>query len=105
MFYARTPYVLPLLRLLKRFGIELDFTYPGHLHDLGQNFWNNIPNMYRDFNLRILRSCPSIVETSFGQDFMTTLLAYIFKFPWYVLRGFYGYVGGWEIFIIKNKMS
>ncbi len=106
LFYARTPYVLPLLRLLKRFGIEMDFTYPGHLHDLGQEFWNNITNkLYPDENLKIIRSRPSIVETSFNQDFIKTLLAYIFKFPWYLFRRFYGYVGGWEIFIIKSSIK
>lgn len=104
LFYARTPYVLPLMNLLKMLGMQLDFTYPGHLHDLGPKFWDNIVHkLYPDFNLKISKSRPSIVETSFDQNFIKALLGHIFKFPWYFLRNFYGYVGGWEIFICKSN--
>ena len=103
LFYARTPYVVPLLRLLKRFGIQLDFTYPGHLHDMGPKFWDNMINKFsHDYNLKILRSQPSKVETSFSQDFIRALLAYLIKSPWYLLKRFYCYIGGWEIFVIKS---
>ncbi len=104
MFYARTPYVLPLMGLLKRFGLSLDFIYPGHLHDFGPMFWDNLVNkLYRNFNLNLLKACPSIVETSFKQDFFKTLLAYIFKFPWRFFPRAYSLVGGWEVFIIKDS--
>src|SRR5579872_4480037 len=39
VFYARTPYVLPLMRMCRPIGIKWDFTYPAHVHDLGQDFW------------------------------------------------------------------
>ena len=42
LIYFRTPYVMPIIILLKRLGINFDFTYPAHIHDLGQIFWDNI---------------------------------------------------------------
>src|SRR5688572_18153190 len=34
-FYARTPYMVPFKKIIR----HLDFTYPGHVHDLGPAFW------------------------------------------------------------------
>ena len=104
VFYARTPYVVPLLRLLRLpLFRKLLFTYPGHVHDMGQPFWNNILNeLGLSPELRVLRSTPSIVERSFKDDFFRALAAHLLKAPWYVLRKHYGLVGGWEIFIQKR---
>jgi SAM-dependent methyltransferase len=100
VFYARTPYVTPLSKLTKVFGVRFDFTYPAHVHDLGARFWNNIPNMLPlTGKYRIIRSTPSIVETSFGQHFLRTLVAHMLKMPGYVFKESYGLVGGWEVFI------
>lgn len=100
VFYARTPYVTPLSKLTKVFGVRFDFTYPAHVHDLGARFWNNIPNILPlAGKYRIVRSTPSIVETSFGQHFLRTLVAHILKMPGYVFKESYGLVGGWEVFI------
>lgn len=103
VFYARTPYALPLIKLLDTFKLKIDFTYPGHLHDLGCDFWNNI---LKWINVKghydILYSNPSIVETSFKENFIRTCIATLMKLPWYLLKNNYNLVGGWEIFI-KRK--
>ncbi len=46
-FYARTPYVMPLIRMSRTLGLHFDFTFPAHLHDLGSDFWNQ-KNLYAD---------------------------------------------------------
>lgn len=100
VFYARTPYVTPLSKLTKAFGIRFDFTYPAHVHDLGARFWNNITTVLPLVGqYQAIRSTPSIVETSFGQHFLRTLAAHILKAPGYVFKESYGLVGGWEVFI------
>ncbi len=100
IFYARTPYVIPLSKLTKVFGIRFDFTYPAHVHDLGARFWNNVTNILPLVGVyQAIRSTPSIVETSFGQHFLRTLAAHILKAPGYVFKESYGLVGGWEVFI------
>ncbi|HBZ57427.1 MAG TPA: hypothetical protein DEO88_18655, partial [Syntrophobacteraceae bacterium] len=40
--YARTPWVAPYMKRFKRF----DFTYPGHVHDMGAGFWNRVPRTF-----------------------------------------------------------
>jgi SAM-dependent methyltransferase len=103
VFYARTPYSVPLLHRLPfpRIRTRL-FTFPFHVHDMGQDFWENILGelkLARDF--RMLQSRPSIVEGTFGKHFTRALAGYILKAPWYVLGRRYGIVGGWEVFIQK----
>ncbi len=103
LIYFRTPYVMPILVLLKKLRINFDFTYPAHIHDLGQMFWDNV---LETFDLRnrfnILYSRPSIVETTFSKHFGRTLIAYLCKAPWYVLGNRWRFVGGWEILIQKT---
>lgn len=103
IFYARTPYVTPLSRLAQTVNSKFDFTYPAHVHDLGARFWNNIIHIFSlEEQYYILRSTPSIVETSFRQHFVRTLAAHILKIPGYVLKESYGLVGGWEVFIRRH---
>lgn len=103
VFYARTPYVVPLSRVANLFGINFDFTYPAHLHDLGAKFWNKILDiLLLDGQFFISRSAPSIVETTFRQHFFRTLIACILKAPGYLFPKHYGFVGGWEVFITKK---
>ena len=100
IFYARTPSVLPLMKICSVFGIKWDFTYPAHIHDLGQEFWEKYfqnPNISPHF--KVLDSRPSIVETSFKMHFFRTLAAYALKLPWILLGRRYKLVGGWEIFV------
>jgi SAM-dependent methyltransferase len=103
IFYARTPYVLPFLKIVRSLGVKFDFQYPGHVHDLGSRFWNNIfRKLPIEGEYEIIGSKPSIVETSFKDHFMRTLIAHFFKAPWYLLKGNYELVGGWEVFIKKK---
>ena len=96
--YARTPYMIPLARLVPK----LDITYPAHVHDMGATFWDRF---IATFNLqaRLLLSRPSLVETTFGSAPMRTILAHALKFPAlaelrisraHVPR--WKFVGGWE---------
>jgi transcription elongation factor Elf1 len=102
IFYARTPSVVPLMKLLKPLGVRIDFTFPGHLHDLGQNFWEALfEKVFSPEDFVILESRPSIVETSFRESFIRTLAAYLLKAPWHLAGRRYGLVGGWEIFVQK----
>jgi 2-polyprenyl-3-methyl-5-hydroxy-6-metoxy-1,4-benzoquinol methylase len=102
-FYARTPYIVPVMKLCALFNIHVDFGYPGHLHDLGQRFWENSLNVIgKETRYKITASKPSVVGSVFAVHPVQTILAYILKFPWYILRKNYGIVGGWEIFIIRE---
>ena len=102
IFYARTPFMLPIMRLLSRFGIIVDFTFPAHLHDLGQNFWETYFAKVSD-KYKLVISRPSTVETSIEKHFLRTLIAYSLKAPWYLFRDKYSLVGGWEVFVKSNK--
>jgi hypothetical protein len=102
LVYFRTPYVMPIIILLKKLKIDFDFTYPRHIHDLGPEFWDNILETFDLKNrFNILYSRPSLVETTFSKHFRRTLVAYVCKAPWYVLGNRWRFVGGWEILIQK----
>ena len=101
IFYSRTPFVVPLMVFINKFKINLDFTYPAHVHDMGDKFWNTfITKMGISGQYKIIKSRPSIVESSFNKDFIRTLISTTFKAIWYPFR-FWKFVGGWEIFIKK----
>jgi methyltransferase family protein len=102
-FYARTPYIVPFARLIH----SLDFTYPGHVHDLGAGFWNRIGRTF-GLDANFLFSGPSLVETTLASHPWRTLLAATLKIPakleqllskhrrvdpWWTL------VGGWEVML------
>jgi SAM-dependent methyltransferase len=99
--YARTPYMLPFMKM-----IGLDMTYPGHVHDLGDRFWGNVPN-WLSIPVKIVHARPSIVESGFRQDFIMTIVAHCLKFPsrieclWtrYPITQLYG---GWEVLIQRT---
>lgn len=100
VFYARTPYMLPIMRALERLGMHIDFTYPGHIHDLGQPFWETYFSTKAPA-FHLLRSQPSIVETSLGAHFLRTVAAKTLKLPWWLLRARYPFVGGWEVVAMR----
>lgn len=102
-FYARTPHMVPIMRLLQLIGVKVDFTYPGHLHDLGQAFWRSYfaNELQKDF--RILASRPSIVETTLRKNFLRTIAAYASKAPWHLFGSSYEYVGGWEVLVRRTS--
>ena len=103
MFYARTPCVAPLMGWAGRLGVRWDFTFPAHLHDLGQAFWEGwFARGGAAERFRIVRSRPSIVETTLSKHLVRTVVARVIKSPWYVLGRSYGLVGGWEIFATRR---
>ncbi|MGD9107083.1 MAG: methyltransferase domain-containing protein [Desulfobacterales bacterium] len=102
IIYARTPYIYPIMKLLQPIGVRVDFTFPGHLHDLGQSFWEGYFMREQSGGFQILQSRPSIVETTFRKHFLRTVAAHLLKAPWYLLGKSYKFVGGWEIFVQKN---
>lgn len=99
-FYARTPYVLPFVRLVPGF----DFTYPGHVHDLGPAFWNQILETF-GVEACMVASRPARVETSLRQDVLRTLAAHLLKLPTRLevalrnrpRRLLWPFVAGWEV--------
>jgi SAM-dependent methyltransferase len=107
-FYARTPYSLPMRRLSGNF----DLSFPMHLHDMGNLYWDNFLTVYGVSGCRLLVSRPSIVSTDFGSNPVVTLLAYAMKFPARVERLLpnrqgrpllWPFVGGWEVLIGKSR--
>jgi 2-polyprenyl-3-methyl-5-hydroxy-6-metoxy-1,4-benzoquinol methylase len=103
IFYARTPYILPLMRLAAKAGFKIDFSYPGHLHDMGQPFWEAILEaLGLETQFQLIKSEPSIVETTFGKHFFRTLIAHMLKAPWFILGRSYHLVGGWQVFIRRR---
>jgi len=102
-FYARTPSMIAIMKLAKKIGVHIDFTYPGHMHDLGQKFWEKYFNSMPGFSLVVSR--PSIVETVFSTNFFRTLVAYVMKAPWHILGSRYQLVGGWEVLVTKNRSN
>jgi len=97
-FYARTPWIVPVLQIFERLGVGFDFTYPAHVHDMGRHFWEGILRLSGDHSqVRLRHTSPSPVETRFGQDPIRTIAAYILKAPWHIAPSFYQLVGGWEV--------
>jgi SAM-dependent methyltransferase len=99
--YARTLYSLPLMRI---FG--MDMKYPAHVHDLGDEFWGNLPK-WLPVPVAIVRSRPGIVETEFGQDFIRTLAAHCFKLPariecLWTRHPMFKLYGGWEVVLRRT---
>jgi methyltransferase family protein len=103
-FYARTPFVAPILKFCRRLGVKIDFTFPAHVYDLGQRFWEKqFSSPARRNVFRIIASRPSIVETTFKDHFLRTLTAYLCKFPWLLFGSAWSFVGGWEIAVERTK--
>lgn len=97
--YARTPFVLPLTRVMR----SLDITYPGHVHDMGSVFWDQFMDTF-GIKGKMLSSRPSIVETTFASAPVRTFLAYVLKAPALLEQALvrrnrpprWNLVGGWE---------
>lgn len=104
LFYARTPWVLPLQRLAKWLGIRLDFSFPGHIHDLGGDFWRFVfAGGLAPPGFQICVERPSPVETSVRHGGLITVCAHLLKAPWFVVGNAYKLVGGWEVFAVRNQ--
>jgi SAM-dependent methyltransferase len=99
LFYARTSYYLPLMKI---FGFDMNF--PAHVHDLGDEFWSRVPKW---LPVEIALSRPSIVESSWDRDFVRTLLAHCLKFPsrvesLWTRNPFFKLYGGWEVLLRRR---
>jgi 2-polyprenyl-3-methyl-5-hydroxy-6-metoxy-1,4-benzoquinol methylase len=107
LFYARTPCVASLFHILQRIGLPVDFTFPAHVHDMGEEYWSNIlrllPAKFQHYS--VIWSHPSIVETTLRKNPMRTVAAYVMKSPWRTLGNRYRFVGGWEVLIRRPLES
>jgi SAM-dependent methyltransferase len=104
MLYVRTPQVRSFVLLARALNLEWDFTFPAHVYDLGQAFWDKYfaaGSAWQQF--AVLSSKPSLVEASFAESPLRALLAYLFKMPWYFLGANWGFVGGWEIAVTRKE--
>ncbi len=110
LFYARTPFEAPLVKLLPFHKIN----WPIHVHDIGPDFWDNLTS--RHDGIKVLKSQTSIVESSFSNAFARTTVAHILKFPSRIETGiikklipykkcYWRLVGGWEVFLLLNMDS
>ncbi|GAB5559124.1 MAG: hypothetical protein SynsKO_07710 [Synoicihabitans sp.] len=103
IFYARTPQVLSFMRLSNASPISWDFYFPAHVYDLGQVFWENyFRSEERGSLFSIMKSTPSIVETSLSVSPITAILSHALKSPWYLFGRAWGFVGGWEIVVHRR---
>ncbi len=102
-FYARTPYESPLARLVPGYRLK----WPRHLHDFGPEFWSEVPARL-GYSGQTVYSRPSLVETTFRDRPVQTMLAHLLKIPgriesaclssesgWRLWR----FVGGWEVLL------
>jgi 2-polyprenyl-3-methyl-5-hydroxy-6-metoxy-1,4-benzoquinol methylase len=106
LFYARTPYAIPLTRLLPR----LDLTYPAHVHDLGSPFWNRVAETF-GWPVRVVASRPSLVAGTLTGDPLRAVAALALKWPAHVESFFsprarmgrlWHLAGGWEV-VLRRK--
>lgn len=101
--YFRTPYVYPLWRDLRRFGITYKTLYPQHIWDLGGGWYDGLVSYvkYEKEDIHLILSKPSIVEESFKINFWIALASYVLKAPWYICHK-WPYTGGWEAIYKKD---
>ncbi|MEY4231712.1 MAG: hypothetical protein RLZZ362_2561 [Actinomycetota bacterium] len=98
VFYARTPFVVPVTRAAGRVGVHIDFTFPAHLFDLGPDFWGGLTSWIPSFgDFDVIASRPSPVETGLRSHPTRTVASTLMKLPWWVLRERWPFVGGWEL--------
>jgi 2-polyprenyl-3-methyl-5-hydroxy-6-metoxy-1,4-benzoquinol methylase len=101
--YIRTPFAAPFMRAAEILGKSWDFTFPAHVHDLGQNFWERFfTTSGLDETFDIKSSRPSIVQASMGEHPFEALASHIFKLPWYFLGKAWPFVGGWEVTVVRK---
>lgn len=102
-FYLRTPYAAPFMRLAETLGKSWDFTFPAHVHDLGQAFWEGYFTANGNEKLFSIKSSrPSIVQASMSERPVEAIISHLFKLPWHLLGRAWGFVGGWEITVTRR---
>jgi SAM-dependent methyltransferase len=98
--YARTPWSLPLARRLGRY----DLGFPGHVHDLGGDYWQSAAGQHAK-DVRVMLSRPSIVENTLRDAPLRAAAAHLLKLPAHLEMTIrprpavprWRYVGGWEV--------
>jgi SAM-dependent methyltransferase len=100
VLYVRTPYIRPLLKA------GIDFTYPAHVHDLGDEFWGRLPDSLT-LPLAVTHSRPSICETTLRTAFARTLVANVLKIPaqlecYWTRHPMFKLYGGWEAAFVRT---
>jgi 2-polyprenyl-3-methyl-5-hydroxy-6-metoxy-1,4-benzoquinol methylase len=103
--YARTPFVLPIARLIR----GIDITYPAHVHDMGSAFWSGFTRTF-ELDACLVSSRPSLVETTMRYSPVRTALAHAMKLPAHIELALFGkghhplwsFVGGWEAVVRFN---
>jgi SAM-dependent methyltransferase len=104
MLYIRTPATSSFIKIAESVGLHWDFTFPAHVYDLGQLFWEKYfgsEPKKRLFN--VVFSRPSIVEASFSHSPIRAGLSWLFKAPWYLLGSRWQFVGGWELAVMRRR--
>ena len=101
-FYARHPYIVPMMLAARRFGIGIDFTFPGHLSDFGGAFWRKFIDLAGLQDFSTVCSRPSPVESGFADAPFRTLASFAMKSFWHLTFGGWKFVGGWEV-VLKRK--
>lgn len=99
-FYARTPWVAPILRLFPDF----DFGFPAHVHDLGAPFWAGFADRVPGA-VEILWKGPSPVQADRARDPWRWFVSTVLKAPARLERRLvpdrrqtvWPWCGGWEI--------
>jgi hypothetical protein len=99
VLYGRTPYALPLTRILPR----IDIGFPYHVHDMGLDYCLQFPRIY-SLDADVTASGPSIVESNFLTHPLRTVVAHLLKAPCYAemlvhKKPWWRLVGGWEAFL------
>lgn len=104
IFYARTPYMIAFERLHRALGGKGIIPYPGHLFDMGRDFWDrSLQVLGWQTHFRILSSSCACVESNPRKEPLKWLLSSLLKWPSRYLRNHYPWVGGWEIFIQRTS--
>lgn len=102
LFYARTPYLFPMAKTLRKMGVNVGTQFPAHLFDMGKEFWEQIPSEdWFENEYRIIKSKPSLVEKSFAQNPINNVIGNMIKAPYKIAPDKYKTVAGWEIYISK----
>lgn len=101
--YARTPFHEAMAMTARRLGRELDLGFPAHLHDMGCDFWERLPDtLALADGFTVTHSRPSVVASSWSSRFARTLSAHALKAPWWVLGNRWRFVGGWEVVVERR---
>lgn len=101
--YARTPYVLPIARALRRVGIDFHTMYPAHLYDLGPGFWDGcLKVLGKERDCTLLSSRTSLNEASWSKTLFRAMATSVLKSPNTLLGVRHPFLGGWEVIIRRN---